>query len=244
MNRKSLLSIFLCLILGIALLSGCGGGGGKKTPENCLSSDYFGLEVNYTLTYNCFLDNPEYGYNDFSYTTTHTVLSEDSDVYKTQKTFSAEPGYGYGDYIEKNADGYYYDRGEWETGEDDYFCTEPYPIIFKNPLSSDFSCWRYGTVVGQENVTVPAGTFYAWKFVDPHEGVNWTDVSEYYFVENIGLVKYESTETENGDIVFYQTWSLTSYYLSSSTNSANLSINSSTNSGTFKKLQKIMRNKR
>jgi len=222
--------------------TGPGGGGGNPPPANCLSSDYFGLEVNYTLNYDCFLNYPEKGYHNVSYTMAHTVLSEDSGVFKTQKKDSIYPGYPYGDYIGKSADGNYYDIGAWETGEEDFFYYEPYEIIYKNPMSSDFSSGRYGSVDGQENVTVPAGTFNAWKFFNSHDGVDegvpWTGVFEYYFVENIGLVKYVYTETKNGETVFYETWSLTSYYLSTSASSAVHSFNKSTNLGAFRKLKK------
>lgn len=249
MNRKSLLIISLVLILGISLLTGCGGGGGKKTPENSLSSDYFGLEVNYTRKYNGTLTNVEAGFNNTPFTWTENVLSEvEPGLYKTQTTATIS-GLSeiFGEFIEKNEDGKYYDRGWWEVGEEEMYLPD-YDVIISNPVDIGFNCFWYGEIVRKESVTVPAGTFDAWVFVDTYGNeIDGVTDTYYYFVPHIGIVKETSIKTEGGEITFSLTRSLTSYYLSSSASSSSLvnpSVNISATSNSSLKLKEILKNKK
>ena len=92
MNRKSLLSIFLCLISGIALLTGCGGGGGGgKDPvliEKGPSSDYLGLEDGAVLVFHSktfdIYNNP----NDTEETITMKVKNYQANIFKTKQALN------------------------------------------------------------------------------------------------------------------------------------------------------------
>lgn len=219
MNHKFLLISILTLSLGVSLLAGCGGGNGgsEKTPPNSLSSDYFGLQVNYVLTYNCLVYEKDDEPRNISCTSIYKILSEEAGVFKTQNTYSIDPGYAHGEFIEKSTDGCYYFRGEWETDESGWMYPEPpYPIIIRNPVDVGFTSGipEYGTIVKKETITVPAGTFEAFVFeANLGYGSN-TDIYTYHFVPYIGMVHFTNVETEAGETVLSIEKSLTSYYLS------------------------------
>lgn len=245
MKRNSKLFLNLSLLALILVVTGCGGGsGGKKTPANSLSSDYFGLQVNYTRNYKGTITNVEESINNASLTWIETVLKEvEPGLFKTQVTASI-PGFSesFGDFIEKNEDGNYYDRGWWEEGEEKRY--DYRDVIIKNPVELGFESSFYGKIVRKEDVTVPAGTFNAWVFED-----TWGDETEgytdtYYFVPYIGMVKYTSEETEGGKIIYFVTRSLTSYYGSSSASLASPSLDFSTSSANSLKLHRIFRKKK
>ena len=243
MNRKSLLSIFLCLISGIALLTGCGGGGGggNKIPENSLSSDYFGIQVNYTLNYTGIVTDVKSGLNNQPYTMTKKVISEETGVYKTQTTINILPGETWGYFIEKSEDGNYKDKGWWD-GSEEHMYNEPH-IIMHNPVYEEFESDNYGKVIGQESITVPAGTFNAWVFEDTSGDKTNGSTDTYYFVEYIGIVKYIGEEFEEGQTIRSDINSLTSYYISPSTKIlVSSGVDFNTNSSTSLKLRKIFKN--
>lgn len=241
MKPNSKLFLNLSLLALISVVAGCGGGGGNKTPENGFSSDYYGLQVNYTLNYTGTVTDVESGLNKQPYTMTQKVISEETGIYKTQFTVNILPGKSWGDFIEKCEDGNYKDRGWWD-GTEEHMYSEPYDIIIHNPVSEEFESDYYGKVFGQESVTVPAGTFNAWVFKDINGNEVNGQTDTYYFVEYIGIVKYIGEEFEKGKSIYSEIKSLTSYYISPSTKSSvSPGVGFTTSSGTSLKLRKIFR---
>ena len=115
-----------------------------------------------------------------------------------------------GQFIEKDGNNYY-DRGEWEVDSDTPSNTRG-AIIITNPISESFTSETWGACQGKVSVTVPAGTFEAWKFykkVNRNE-TDFTEVS-LWFVPYIGYVKVSETDWEGETKTWNGESELTSY---------------------------------
>ncbi len=247
MNRKLMLFRILIFILGISLLAGCGGGGGKKQPtEKGPSTDYYGLTVGAKLVYNA-LETP----GNISNNLTYRILSEyRPGIFRTSWAGSDDTD---GEFVKKTEDGYYYECGDWETeNEDDWnwYEEEDYQTIIKNPITAGSKSDWWGEALRQETVKVPAGTFKAWVFhsQDPYKDddeIDYIDNDYYWFVPNLGLIKVISTTTRVSDSVITEsiTGVLQSYSFEANTSSSinqNFS-NHSVSSGASSKLRKLFK---
>lgn len=214
MNRKSLLFSILILILGISLLAGCSGGNGKKTPpiEKGPSADYMGLQVGAVLTYTISGTDDEGTHHD-NLTCYYKVIEceyddplEHEEYFKTE--IKADGFHKWGDYFSKNEGGsVYYWRGSYSTDPDDkYDEHDPNPdyeydlenyLWIENPPKNGIE-YEWGELAGTqpELVSVPAGKFKAWKFVDNDP----EDDTTVWFVPYLGVVK--ETSIKNKKIVY------------------------------------------
>lgn len=189
-----------------------------------MSHDFFGLEVGATLIYQASVYDSEETPSNYSDILTRKVLSQYSPgIFKTGEKVSSDSTFIYGDYIEVNADGNYYERGDWEPGYDPYWYDPPYDIIVSNPLSIGSKSDWWGEVIRQETVSVSAVTYNAWVF---RYYDSWTNESgvrvdeDYtYYVPNLGVVKREALSTLNGKNIFSLTLSLSSYSFGASKSS-------------------------
>lgn len=207
-NRISRLIWFAFLSM---VMSGCGGSGnsGTNSPQReavQYSSDYFGLELGFQLTYrNVTTAKGE--------TTTRIALvkvteetSVGSAIFKKGTAYGEETIDKCGQYILKQGDSYYF-KGDWEDGTQHMEDTPK--LIISNPITQSFESDEWGKVIGQEPVTVPAGTFTAWVFEKEVNGsYTYSRQHKYWFVPNLGLVKSYVVEKENEKTVFEENMEL------------------------------------
>lgn len=115
-----------------------------------------------------------------------------------------------GGFIEKDGNNYY-DRGEWEIDSDTPSDTRG-ALFITNPISESFISETWGACQGKVSVTVPIGTFQAWKFYKKlnHNETVFTEVS-LWFVPYIGYVKLSETDWEGETKVWNSESELTSY---------------------------------
>lgn len=183
----------------------------SPTPTTRIySNDYFGLEIGAQLTYHSEGFDPEETPSSFNMQWIQTVLREvpgKPGIFQTKSSVPDLPNESGGEFIEKDGSTYY-DRGWWEVEGGIY--TErwdDHDKIVANPLSQGFISDWWGTAQRQELVTVPAGTFQAWYFVEEFPDSK----SEIWFVPNIGVVKEVYFYKEDGVTVSkYWTNELTS----------------------------------
>lgn len=114
-----------------------------------------------------------------------------------------------GQFIEKDNNNYY-DRGEWE--EDSDVPSARGGLMLTNPIPDIFTSATWGEYQGKATITVPAGTFEAWKFFrnDDNEGDKTTELF-LWFVPYIGYVKVSETDKEEEKIIWNAESELTSY---------------------------------
>jgi hypothetical protein len=127
--------------------------------------------------------------------------------FKTEHEIIKNEFYKYGEYISKNEEGtVYYWRGFWTkypeaTYPDHHADDEEFlDVWIENPPKNGIE-YEWGELAGTEPelVSVPAGKFKAWKFVDNDPDDNtWTDTV--WFVPYLGVVK--ETSIENKKIVY------------------------------------------
>ena len=231
---------------------GGGGGGGDVTPiERGPSSDYFGLEVGSTLTYNISGYEAEETPSEYTDTLIHRILSDSHSIFKTEDTYLSD-GYKSGEYIEKDADGnkYLY-KGYWDN-EGEHPSDPPYETIVSYPISTGSTSDSWGEAIRQETVTVPAGTFNAWVFhsydswSDPYSGEHIYEAHTYY-VPYLGLIKRQYSHTKNGVEIFSSYVLLNSYSFGvsgSSLNSYNVNSRTTRPSTSSKKLKQLFKHHR
>lgn len=213
MNRKSVLFIFLILILGVILLTGCGGGGGSKDPvliEKGPSSDYLGLEDGAVLVFHSTTFNNYSTPQNTQETITMKVKIYQGNIFKTSFESTIDTDVD-GGFIEKDGNDYY-DSGEWEVDSD--IPDDRGVLIITNPISEIIppSSVAWGACQGKVSVTVPIGTFQAWKFYKK-VNINETDFTEVslWFVPYLGYVKVNETDWEGETKVWNSESELTSY---------------------------------
>jgi len=238
----------------ILIITGCGGGGGGEnditTIEKGPYSDYYGLQIGATLTYDYSEYDSENTPTDSSGTLTYKILGEYSTgIYQTGYKYSGESDFTSGGYIEKNTDGNYYERGDWENSSD-YWEESPYDVIISNPVSIGSTGEWWGEAIRQETVTVPAGTFKAWVFHyyesgtytdDTGSEIEYVDDEYTYFVPYLFIIKRSGLSTTNGVTTESFTFALTSYSADTSSTSIVISSNIKSQAITSSNSSKILK---
>jgi len=198
---KKLWVIFLAGVMALAV-AGCGGSGKSDgLGDEFYSSDYYGLEIGFQLTYDCSTTEDGATTTQSYITNVMSVTSPSSDIY-VYKVTNACPEDGEtlgenGTYVEKSGASYY-SYGSWKGTED--VLEEPPKLIVTNPVTNSFHSERWPTNHGQVSVTVPAVIFTAWLFEYNYtSGDGYQRTEKMWFVPYLGFVKMILTESDESD---------------------------------------------
>lgn len=204
MSKRTLGMLLLSVSLAVALAGCGGGGGGKSTPARILSNDYYGMEVgakySYHTTYTDKFNNTlshEFNLDAVVYSVDNSTPG--TSIYKvgakTEGSTNIE-----GEYVAKitlNNAVTYRSYGTWANDGSDNYNSINTDFLMSNPITAELS----GSIVRQESVTVPAGTFNTYVLrntVTSKDGIE-VQTTDYWFVPGIyDFVKKVEDYTKNG----------------------------------------------
>jgi len=196
--------LFTLIVLSLTLTTiGCGGSSSNNSPADNptpISSDYIGLEPGFQLTYH---ETGIINKKNINITFTSTTITTTNYVPGVFKQISSmDPSKG--ELILKEGNNYY-DYGHCFPDSVDEIHDPPYELLISNPINPSFERYSWGLVKGQENVTVPAGTFNAWIFEEFENenanGITDKEFSKIWFVPYLGVVKVEHSYKRNGETI-------------------------------------------
>jgi hypothetical protein len=206
---KKLVRLFLALVTILIIIAGCGGGNGSGNNVN-YSSDYYGMEKGFQLSYTA--NEVLSGGATAKGTLITTVIDEDNTksnlgpVFEISNKITINGTSDYVSYVlKKTSTSEYYD---WDSENAYDYSPDDDELLMINPIKKGELVSRdMGNPVKQEDVTVRAGTFnQAWLFnyTDPYTSIeigsteyDCTENSQFWFVPYLGEVKMVLVYTSN-----------------------------------------------